>query len=95
MEALAQTIKDTVLGNNHNKVNNTNVSRKDVLGLEEQERTRRIEQASQTRIDQKNAKDVSVLIQEQRFPVFKGNVSSGILLLFIVGVSINDVYQRL
>lgn len=53
------------------------VSKSDVLGLEEGERSRRITQVSQTKVDKENAANVSGLITRTNFPVFRGNVSKG------------------
>jgi hypothetical protein len=53
------------------------ITRSDVLGLEEGERSRRMTQVSQTKVDRENAANISGLIKKQTFPVFKGNVSKG------------------
>jgi hypothetical protein len=53
------------------------ISKSDVLGLEEGERSRRLTQVSQTNVDKQNAANISGLIKTQSFPVFRGNVSKG------------------
>lgn len=84
MASFQQTIGNiaTSLSNTVNSaIGNTTapnaLSRSDVNKLEETERSRRLEQVSQTRVDKLNAANVSSLIRTQSFPVFKGNVSKG------------------
>lgn len=66
---------NTALGTNNPSP--PGLSRSEVNKLEETERSRRLEQVSQTRINKENAANVSSLIRTQSFPVFRGNVSKG------------------
>lgn len=81
METISQTfdsIKNTVTSAfSSSTTSPVELSRSDVNKLEEHERTRRLEQVVQTRVDKQNAANVSSLIRTQSFPVFRGNVSKG------------------
>lgn len=81
MELLGN-LKNSVVNawNNSTSTSPPVVSKSDVLGLEETERSRRMTQVSQTKVDKENAANVSGLIRSQSFPVFRGNVSRGINL---------------
>lgn len=81
METLAHTftaIKETVVSTFTSTSPEAHpVSKAEITGLEEAERARRIEQASQSRVDKENAANLSTIIKGQNFPVFHGQVSKG------------------
>jgi hypothetical protein len=53
------------------------VSKSDIVSLEESERTHRLQQVSLANVHKQNAANISGIIKEQSFPIFKGNVSRG------------------
>lgn len=82
MESLSSaigTIKNNVINAIAGPSEAHAISKAEVLALEEHERLRRLEQVAQTRVDKQNAANISYLIKGQHYPVFRGNLSRGML----------------